>query len=45
MTNMEEILDYFGNNIDYVINDRIGESTKPSRILDLITKKVLRDGG
>ena len=41
----KEILDYFGNNIDYVINDRIGESTKPSRILDLITKKVLRDGG
>ena len=45
MTNIEEILDYFGNNIDYAIDDRIGESMKPSRILDLITKKVLRDGG
>ncbi|MDB2461203.1 Sua5/YciO/YrdC/YwlC family protein [Gammaproteobacteria bacterium] len=42
---IEEILDIFGNNIDYVINDKVGESTKPSKILDLITKKVLRVGG
>ena len=45
MLKIDETLDFFGNNIDYVINDKIGESTKPSRILDLITKKVLRDGG
>ena len=45
MLKIDETLDFFGNDIDYVINDKIGESTKPSRILDLITKKVLRDGG
>ena len=45
MMKIDEILNNFGNHIDYIINDKIGESTKPSRILDLITKKVLRDGG
>ena len=45
MLKIDETLDFFGNDVDYVINDKIGESTKPSRILDLITKKVLRDGG
>ena len=45
MIRKEEILEYFGNNIDYIIDDKIGESKKPSRILDLITKDVLRNGG
>ena len=41
----EEILDYFSNNIDYIVDGKIGESKKPTRILDLITKEVLREGG
>ena len=41
----KEILDYFSNNIDYIVDGKIGESKKPTRILDLITKEVLREGG
>jgi L-threonylcarbamoyladenylate synthase len=41
----EKIDNYFGNKIDYIVQGEIGGSKKPSRIIDLLTKKVLREGG
>ena len=39
-----EFDNYFHNFIDYIVDGKIGDSKKPSRILDLITKEVLRAG-
>lgn len=41
----EKIDNYFDNKIDYIVQGEIGGSNKPSRIIDLLTKKVLREGG
>ncbi len=39
-----EFNNYFNNHVDYIIAGKVGDSKKPSRILDLITKEVLRAG-
>ena len=39
-----EFDNYFHNHIDYIVDGKVGDSKKPSRILDLITKEVLRAG-
>jgi L-threonylcarbamoyladenylate synthase len=33
------------DNIDYIIDGLVGNSKKPSRILDLVSKDVIREGG
>ena len=42
---LKNLINYFANSIDYIIKGEVGKSKKPSRILDLITKEVLREGG
>jgi tRNA A37 threonylcarbamoyladenosine synthetase subunit TsaC/SUA5/YrdC len=44
---LKGIDNYFRDNkIDYIVQGEIGNSSKkPSRIIDLLTKKVLREGG
>ena len=39
-----EFDNYFHNHVDYIVDGKVGDSKKPSRILDLITKEVLRAG-
>ncbi len=44
ITKVNEFDNYFHNNVDYIVHGEVGNSMKPSRILDLITKEVLRAG-
>ena len=39
-----DILEYTGNKIDYIVEGQIGNNKQPSRILDLLTHEVLREG-
>lgn len=41
----EEIENSFKDKIDYIIDGKVGDSKKPSRIIDLVTKEVIREGG
>ena len=42
---LEEIINYFDNQIDYIIKGKVGGTKNPTRIIDLISKKVLRGEG
>ena len=42
---LEEIINYFDNQIDYIIKGKVGGSKNPTRIIDLISKEVLRGEG
>ena len=44
IVNFKRIKQYFDNEVDYIIEGELGSSSKPSRILDLLTKEVLRAG-
>jgi len=44
-TTFDETLKIFNESVDFIINDSVGINKKPSRILDLLTKKILRAGG
>ena len=44
IVNLESIDKYFDNKIDYIVEGELGGSSKPSRIIDLSTKEVLRAG-
>ena len=41
----KEDLKFFLNDIDYVVDGEVGNNKKPSRIIDLISKEVIREGG
>ena len=41
---MNQLENYFGNKIDYIVEGQIGNNKQPSRILDLLTHEVLREG-
>ncbi len=41
----DDILNNFYNDVDYIIKGNVGNSKKPSRIIDLLTKDILREGG
>ena len=41
---MNQLESYFGNKIDYIVEGQIGNNKQPSRILDLLTHEVLREG-
>ena len=41
---LKNLINYFDNSIDYIIKGEVGDSKKPTRILDLITKEILREG-
>lgn len=38
-----DIRHYFSGRIDYIVNGRLGEASRPSRIIDLQSGRVLRD--
>ena len=42
---LQDCINIFGEEVDYIIKGPIGQNKKPSRIIDLISKKVLREGG
>ena len=42
---LQDCINIFGKDVDYIIKGPIGKNKKPSRIIDLISKKVLREGG
>ena len=44
IVSFERIKKYFDNKVDYIIEGDLGSNIKPSRILDLSTKQVLRAG-
>ena len=44
IVNLKRIKQYFNNEVDYIIEGELGSNSKPSRILDLLTKEVLRAG-
>ncbi|MEC7885498.1 MAG: L-threonylcarbamoyladenylate synthase [Pseudomonadota bacterium] len=41
--NSNEILMQFGEEIDIIVDGRVGDSIKPTQIVDLITNKVIRE--
>tara|TARA_Y100000590_G_scaffold450345_1_gene589855 strand:+ start:9845 stop:10423 length:579 start_codon:yes stop_codon:yes gene_type:complete len=41
--NSNEILMQFGEEIDIIVDERVGDSIKPTQIVDLITNKVIRE--
>lgn len=41
----KEDLKFFLNDIDYIVDGEVGNNKKPSRIIDLISKEVIREGG
>ena len=43
-TKQDELKFFFGD-IDYIIEGEVGNNKKPSRIIDLISKEVIREGG
>jgi len=43
-TTFNETLKTFNESVDFIINDSVGRNKKPSKILDLLTKKILRAG-
>ena len=43
-TTFDETLKTFNESVDFIINDSVGRNKKPSKILDLLTKKILRAG-
>ena len=45
LTNAKEVVSSFGEDIDYVIEGEVDITKSPSRIVDLVSKKVLREGG
>ena len=45
LTNAEEVVASFEGDIDYVIKGEVDITKSPSRIVDLLSKKVLRQGG
>ena len=45
LTNVKEVVASFKGDIDYVIEGEVNITKSPSRIVDLLTKKVLREGG
>ena len=45
LTNAEEVVASFEGDIDYVIEGEVNITKSPSRIVDLLSKKVLREGG
>ena len=45
LTNAEEVVASFEGDIDYVIEGEVDITKSPSRIVDLLSKKVLREGG
>ena len=42
---LQDCINIFGKDVDYIIKGPIGKNKKPSRIIDLISKEVLREGG
>ena len=45
LTNVKEVVASFKGDIDYVIEGEVDITKSPSRIVDLLSKKVLREGG
>ena len=45
LTNEQEVVESFEGDIDYVIKGEVDITKSPSRIVDLLSKKVLREGG
>jgi len=45
LTNVQEVVESFEKEIDYVIEGEVDIKKAPSRIVDLVSKKVLREGG
>ena len=45
ITNFSDCVSVFGEKVDYIIEGNIGENKKPSRIVDLLSKEILREGG
>ena len=45
ITNFSDCVSFFGEKVDYIIEGNIGENKKPSRIIDLLSKEILREGG
>ena len=45
LTNVKEVVASFKGDIDYVIEGEVNITKSPSRIVDLLSKKVLREGG
>lgn len=41
--NLGDIRHYFSGRIDYIVNGRLGEASRPSQIIDLESGRVLRD--
>ena len=44
LTNAKEVVSSFGKDIDYVVEGEVDITKSPSRIVDLVSKKVLREG-
>jgi tRNA threonylcarbamoyl adenosine modification protein (Sua5/YciO/YrdC/YwlC family) len=39
-----QVQEYFGTNVDYIIDGELGECKNPSEIRDLLTDEVIREG-
>ena len=39
-----QVQEYFGTNVDYIIDGKLGECKNPSEIRDLLTNEVIREG-